>query len=70
MQHNRGVPFLELTFGEGPGDLLEDDSCSGGGIIDDRDLVDVIGVDEVLDGIPGIQDSRLELGEEEVVGLA
>jgi len=40
---------LELPFAEVPGGVLEDDGGGGGGVVDDGDLIDVVGVDEVLD---------------------
>ena len=54
---------------EGPGGLLEDDGGGGGGVVDDGDLVDVLGVDEVFEDGAGAEDPLLELVEVEVVGL-
>lgn len=50
--------------------MLEDDGGGGGGVIDDRDLVDVFGVDEFLDDGSGLKDSVFEVVEVEVVRLA
>lgn len=49
MEHEDDVAFLELPFAEVPGGVLEDDGGGGGGVVDDGDLIDVVGVDEVLD---------------------
>lgn len=69
VKHNDGIPFVVLALGEGPGGLLEDDGGSGGGVVDEGDLVDAFGIDEVLDYSPGATNPILELVEVEIVGL-
>ena len=49
MEHEDDVTLLELSFAEVPGGVLEDDGGGGGGVVNNGDLVDVVGVDEVLD---------------------
>ena len=70
VEHDDGVAGAEPALPEGPGDLLEDDGGGGGGVVDDGDLVDVIGVDQVLDEGSGFEDGGFEVVEVEVVGLA
>ena len=70
MEHEYDVALLEPSFVEGPGGVLEDDGGGGGGVVDDGDLVDVVGVDEVLDYGARLEDPLFELVEVEVVGLA
>lgn len=54
---------------EGPRRVLEHDGGGGGGVVDDGDLVDVFGVDEVFDYGSRLEDTLFELVEVEVVGL-
>lgn len=69
VEHDDGVASLEFGLGEAPGGLLEDDGGGGGGVVDDGDLVDVVGVDEVLDDGAGVEDAALEVVEVEAIGL-
>lgn len=49
MEHEDDVAPVESSFAEVPGGVLEDDGGGGGGVVDDGDLVDGVGVDEVFD---------------------
>jgi len=49
VKHEDDITFLESSFAEVPCGVLEDDGGSGGGVVDNGDLIDVVGVDEVLD---------------------
>lgn len=69
MEHHHNITLLEPSFLEGPRRVLEDDGGGGGGVIDDGDLVDVLGVDEVFDYGSRLQDTLFELVDVEVVGL-
>lgn len=69
MEHQNGVAGAELAAGEAPGDLLEDDGGGGGGVVDDGDLVDVVGVNQVLDDRSRMENPLLQLVEVEGVGL-
>lgn len=70
VEEDDGVAGLEGGGGESPGGVLEDDGGGGGGVVDDGDLVDVIGVDEALDEEARLEDGRLEGVVVEMVGLA
>lgn len=70
MEHDGDVALVEAALGEGPGDALEDDGGGGGGVVDDGDLVDVVGVDELFDESPGLENAGLEVVKVEMVGLA
>lgn len=70
VEEEDGVAGLEGGGGESPSGVLEDDGGGGGGVVDDGDLVNVIGVDEVLDEDAGLEDGGLEGVEVEMVGLA
>lgn len=69
MEHDDGVTFLKGALGECPADVLKDDGGGSSGVVDDGDLVDMVGVDERLDEGPGTEDAFLEVVEEEIVGL-
>ena len=69
MEHQNGVAGAELAAGEAPGDLLEDDGGGGCGVVDDGDLVDVVGVNQVLDDRSRMENPLLQLVEVEGVGL-
>jgi hypothetical protein len=49
MEHDGNIPFIELAFSERPGGILEDDGGCSGGVIDDGDFVEVVGIDEALE---------------------
>ena len=49
---------------------MEDDSSCSGGIIDDGDFVEVLGIDEDLEEGAGAENAGFEVGEVEVIGLA
>ncbi|RDY14515.1 hypothetical protein CR513_00420, partial [Mucuna pruriens] len=66
VEHEDDVAFLESSFAEVPGSVLEHDGGGGGGVVHDGDLVDVVGVDEGS----RLEDSSLEDVEVEVVRLA
>lgn len=70
VEHDGDVALVEEALGEGPGGALEDDGGGGGGVVDDGDLVDVVGVDELFDESPGLENAGLEVVKVEVVGLA
>lgn len=70
VQHEDDVALLEGSVVEGPGGLLEDDGGGGGGVVDEGDLVHVVGVDQVLDDGSGAEKAGLEVVEVELVRLA
>ncbi|WVZ17896.1 hypothetical protein V8G54_010878 [Vigna mungo] len=61
VKHEDDITFLESSFAKVPCGVLEDDGSIGGGVVDNGDLIDVVGVDE---------DAGFEVIEVEVVGLA
>ncbi|PON43235.1 hypothetical protein PanWU01x14_275780 [Parasponia andersonii] len=65
-----GVVLGEEATGEGAADVVEDDGGSGGGVVEEGDLVDVVCIDEVLDKGAGAEEGGAEGVEVEVVGLA
>ena len=70
VKHDGGIPTAELPLRESPSDLLQYNGGGGCGVVDDRDLVDVVGVDDVLNYSSGLDDLRLELVEVEIVRLS
>lgn len=70
MEHDGNVALIEAALGEGPGGALEDYGGGGGGVVNDGDLVDVVGVDELFDESPGLENTGPEVVKVEVVGLA
>lgn len=69
MKHDDSIALLEFALGESPGGLLEHYGGGGGGVVNDGDLVDVVGIDEVLDDGPGMENALFELVEVETVRL-
>lgn len=70
VEEEDSVAGLKGGGGESPGGVLEDNRRGGGGVIDDGDLVDVVGVDEALDEDARSEDGGLEGVVVEGVGLA
>ena len=70
VKHNGNISLIEFSFCEAPCDVLEDDSSCSGGIIDDGDFVEVLGIDEALEEGAGAENAGFEVGEVEVIGLA
>lgn len=56
VEHDGDIARVEFRLEECPGDVLEDDGGGGCGVIDDGDLVDVVGIDEGLEVGPGAED--------------
>lgn len=70
VKHNSSITLIEPAIGEGPADLLEHDGGGGGGVVDDGDLVHVVGVNQVLDYGTGAEDGGFEVVEVEGVGVS
>ena len=62
--------MIEFAFSERPGDVLEDDGGCSGGVIDDGDFIEVVGIYEALEEDAGLENARFEFGKVEVIGLA
>ena len=62
--------MIEFAFSERPGDVLEDDGRCSGGVIDDGDFIEVVGIYEALEEDAGLENARFEFGKVEVIGLA
>lgn len=58
-----------MSADEAAADLLEYDGGGRGGVVDEGDAIDVVGIDEVCDGGARFQDATAEHVEEEFVGL-
>ena len=67
--HDDGVPLVEVALSEAPSYVLEDYGGGGGGVINEGDFFDVVGIDEVLDNSSGMEYGLLEVVEEETVRL-
>lgn len=50
--------------------MLKNNGSSCGGVVDDGDLINMVGVDKILNNGAGLNYLRLEVIEEEVIGLA
>lgn len=62
--------MIEFAFSERPSDVLEDDGGCSGGVIDDGDFVEVVGIDEALDDAARLENAWFEFGKVEVIRLA
>lgn len=65
VEHDGGVAGGESPFGEGAGDVLQDDGGGGGGVVDEGDFVEAGGVDEreeeTAGGVdPGAEEREVE----------
>ncbi|KAA8527848.1 hypothetical protein F0562_035283 [Nyssa sinensis] len=69
VKHHNGVTLLELSLSEGPAGLLQDDGRGGGGVVNDGDLVYVVGVNQVFDYGSGSEDGGFEVVDVESIGL-
>lgn len=70
VEHDDRVSLREGSLGEGPRDLLENYGCSSGRVVNKRNLVDVLGVNEVLNDEPRSEERGLKDVEIEVIWLA
>lgn len=52
VQYDGGVALVESALSEGPASVLKHNGGSGGGVINDGDLVHVIGVDQIFYHVP------------------
>lgn len=48
MEHENDIAFVEFTFAEFPGGVLEDDGGGGGSVVDDGDFIDGVGVNKMF----------------------
>lgn len=60
---------MEFTVGEGTAYLLEDDGSSGGGVVDEGDLIHVVSINKVFNNCPRVEYPLAERIEVEIVGL-
>lgn len=65
MEHYDGVVLFEVVAGE----AVKDDGGGGGGVVEEGEVVDGVGIDEVCDCGARGEDAGAEDGGEEVVGL-
>ncbi|GER45875.1 tryptophan synthase alpha chain [Striga asiatica] len=70
VEHDNSIALLEAALGKGPTNMLKNNGGGCGGVVHYGNLVNVVGINEILDDGAGMEDLALEVIHEEIVGLA